>query len=60
MHFGDELELNPTMFSPEAQVGTDNLLDQSCYTCLFFVRQYGNFPKIKATTLSIEKNVDTT
>ena len=34
MHFGDELAHNPTMLSLEAQVGTDNLLDQSCDICL--------------------------
>ena len=34
MRFGYELAHNPTMLSLEAQVGTDNLLDQSCDACL--------------------------
>ncbi len=34
MHFGDEMAHNPTMLSLEAQVGTDNLLDQPCDTCV--------------------------
>ncbi len=34
MHFGDKLAHNPTTLSLEAQVVTNNLLNQLCDTCL--------------------------
>ena len=60
MHFGDELAHNPTMLSLEAQVGIDNYRISHAILVYCVVRQHASCPKITASMLSIEKNVNTT